>query len=226
MTGALPHFVVTGTDTGVGKTVFSAALAGALQAWYWKPVQAGLESETDTQTVARLSGLPGSRLLRERYRLALPASPHRAAREAGQHVDLDVLTRALHDIRNGAAAHLPLVVEGAGGVLVPLDNRTLYVDAFARWQLPVIVCARTTLGTINHTLLTLEALAQRAVAVHGIVFVGEAQPDSESAIVHFSGVRRLGRLPRLDRLTAAALRTAFDENFDRALFRQLPAGSA
>ena len=147
------RFVIVGTDTGVGKTVFSAALAGALGAFYWKPVQAGLEEETDSQCVLRLSGLPPERILPEAYRLETPASPHLAARLDGLAIDPSRL-----DPPETAG---PLVIETAGGVMTPLTIETPTIDLLARWRLPAIVVARTTLGTINHSLLTLEALRRR-----------------------------------------------------------------
>jgi dethiobiotin synthetase len=203
-------FVVTGTDTGVGKTVFSAALASAVEAAYWKPIQSGLAGETDSMTVARLGELPAGRILPEAYRLTTPVSPHAAAAIDGVRIDSDTLVPP--------AVNSPLVIEGAGGLLVPLDERTLTIDVFARWNLPVILCARTTLGAINHALLSLEALAFRRVPVHGIAFVGDPMPDTQATIAAFSGVKILGRLPFLDPLTPASLRDAFAANFRLADF--------
>lgn len=195
-------FVVTGTDTDVGKTVFAAALAGHLGGWYWKPVQAGLDTGTDAELVAALSGLPRERVLPEAYRLATPCSPHRAAEIDGVAID---------PVRLALPGQRPLVVEGAGGALVPLGGDLLYADMFARWGLPVIVVARTSLGTINHSLLTIEALRARGIAVHGVAFIGDPVEDSEATICRIGGVRRLGRLPWLDPLDAGSLREAFAE---------------
>jgi dethiobiotin synthetase len=201
----MPRFVVTGTDTGIGKTVFTAALAGALGTPYWKPIQSGLEDETDSEVVARLAGVP---VRPEAYRLVTPASPHLAAEIDGVVIDPDALTPPAGD----------LIVEGAGGVLVPVTRTLLYADLFARWRIPVIVCARTGLGTINHSLLTIEALRARGVPIHGIAFVGDAVEDSEAIVAKIGGVRRLGRLPRLDPLTGETLAQAFAANFDLAGF--------
>ncbi|MCF8882282.1 dethiobiotin synthase [Erythrobacter sp. SN021] len=203
-------FVVTGTDTDVGKTVFAAALTGALDAHYWKPVQAGLEEGGDRAQVARLAGLAEDRVLPEAYRLATPCSPHRAAEIDGVIIDPDGL--ALPPQR-------PLVVEGAGGALVPLGGDLLYADLFAHWGLPTVVVARTALGTINHSLLTIEALRARGVPVHGIAFVGEAIEDSEATICRMGAVERLGRLPMLDSLEPDTLADAFARNFDLADFQ-------
>ncbi|MBX7483138.1 dethiobiotin synthase [Qipengyuania qiaonensis] len=203
-------FIVTGTDTDVGKTVFAAALAGALGAHYWKPVQAGLDEGGDRAQVARLARIGEERVLPETYRLATPCSPHRAAEIDGVTIDPARLT--LPD-------HRPLVVEGAGGALVPLGDELLYADLFARWGLPAIVVARTALGTINHTLLTIEALRARALTVHGVAFVGDAVEDSEATICRLGKVRRLGRLPMLGTLEPATLAAAFANNFSLADFR-------
>jgi len=192
-------WIVTGTDTGIGKTVFAAGLAGALGAAYWKPVQAGLAGETDSEAVARLA--PGALVVTEAYRLATPCSPHEAARVDG--VTIDAARLALP--QTGRA----LVVEGAGGVLVPYADDLLAADLFARWDLPAIIVARTALGTISHTLLTLEALRTRGIGVAGIAFVGEHEPVAEAAIARFGAAPILGRLPLLDPLDAGTLAAAF-----------------
>jgi dethiobiotin synthetase len=201
-----PRLIVTGTDTGIGKTVFSAALAGALGAFYWKPIQSGLEEETDSETVARLGRVPAERVLPEAYRLVTPASPHLAAEIDGVTIDHARLTPP--------AVDGPLLIEGAGGLLVPVDRRTLTIDVFARWGLPVVLCARTALGTINHTLLSVEALRVRGVPLLGIAFIGEEKADSQRTIADFSGARVLGRLPPLDPLTPERLADAFAAGFD------------
>lgn len=206
-----PAIVVTGTDTDVGKTVFAAALAGALGARYWKPVQAGLDPRADVDSVALLSGLPADHILPEAYRLGTPCSPHRAAEIDG--VTIDPARLALRQVDG------PLVVEGAGGVMVPITPDLLFADLFARWACPVVLVARTQLGTINHSLLSIEALRRRGVPILGIAFVGEEQPDSEATIARLGSVKRLGRLPRLDPLDAGTLAAAFAANFDLADFR-------
>ncbi len=203
--------VVTGTDTDVGKTVFAAALTAALGASYWKPVQAGTDDGTDRQRVARLAGIAPSRILPEAYRLATPCSPHRAAAIDGVTIDLDRL--ALPQVAG------PLVVEGAGGVLVPIVGTTTFADLFARWQQPVVLVARTALGTINHSLLSIEALRARGVPIRGVAFISAPVPDSEETIVRLGETRRLGRLPFVDQLTPDALARAFASGFDVEDFR-------
>ena len=209
------RIVVTGTDTGIGKTVFAAALAGALDGFYWKPVQAGLDEETDHDTVLRLSGLSGDRLLREAYRLRTPASPHLAAKIDGIIIDPDAL--ALPQVDR------PLVVEGAGGLMVPLTPNLTYIYVMARWRAPVVLCARTTLGTINHSLLSIEALRTRDIPLLGVAFIGDENAESERIICDMGKTKRLGRLPRLAPLTAETLRTAFAQHFNTGDFLKDPA---
>ncbi|HMI97494.1 MAG TPA: dethiobiotin synthase [Micropepsaceae bacterium] len=201
--------IVTGSDTGVGKTVVCAMLTLALEGIYWKPIQSGTAGGTDTQRVQAMTDLPPSHFLAERYVLREPLSPHRAAELDGIAIDLGSLQLPK---TNGKRW---LIVEGAGGVLVPIDRQTLQIALFSRWRAPVIVVARTVLGTINHTLLTLEALKPRAVEVAGIIFVGDAMPDTEHTIAEFGAVKILGRLPILPALNTGALREAFDAHFDR-----------
>ncbi|QYE35601.1 MULTISPECIES: dethiobiotin synthase [Sphingosinicellaceae] len=202
--------VVTGTDTDVGKTIFAAALTTALGAMYWKPIQAGLADGSDASTVASL-GVPQRDILPEAYRLTTPCSPHRAAELDGIEINADLLTPL--------PMRETLVVEGAGGVLVPVTRRLLYADLFARWGHPVVIVARTELGTINHSLLSIEALRARAVPILGIAFIGDPNEDSEAIVVELGKVRHLGRLPRLTSLTATSLRAAFHANFRLEDFR-------
>ncbi|NWK94899.1 ATP-dependent dethiobiotin synthetase BioD [Sphingobium lactosutens] len=199
--------IVTGTDTDIGKTVFAAGLAGALCAYYWKPLQAGVDPAGDRETVAALAGLPPERILPEAYRLTTPASPHLAARIDGVEISLDRL--ALPQVDG------PLVVEGAGGVLVPVTETLLMADLFAFWGQPVILCARTGLGTINHSLLSIEALKARGVRIAGIAFIGDPHAENERIIPQIAGVPALGRLPRLDPLDPASLAQAFAAHFPK-----------
>lgn len=203
--------VVTATGTDIGKTVFAAALTAALDGCYWKPVQAGLDDGTDRARVAALTGLPDDRLLPETYRLATPCSPHRAAEIDGVTIDVDGLAPS--------ASERPLVIEGAGGVLVPFTRDTTFADLIARWHVPAVLVAATTLGTISHSLTAIEALRARGVAIRGVAFVGDAMEDSEATIATMGDVKRLGRLPLLDPLTPETLATAFAANFDLADFR-------
>jgi len=197
------RFVVSGTGTNIGKTVFCAGLCGFLGARYWKPVQAGLPG--DSTVVAELAGVE---IVPETYTLQLAASPHQAAEEEGITIDPDSLVPP-----DG-----PVVIEGAGGLMVPLTREVLYIDVFARWKLPLILCATTRLGTINHTLLSIEATRRRDIPLHGVAFIGDANDESEKIITEIGKVKRLGRLPVVEPLTAGRLAGVFAKNFDRAAF--------
>jgi len=200
------RLIVTGTDTGIGKTIAAAALARLLDAAYWKPIQSGLAEGSDSATAAALGV---RRIWHEAYRLEAPLSPHRAAELEGVTIDLARL-----EPPEGA-----LVIEGAGGVLVPVTRDLLFADLFARWRLPVVLVARTALGTINHSLLTIEALRTRRVPVLGVLFSGEANEDNEATITALGMIPRLGRLPWLDPLNADTLGAAAAQAIDLAALR-------
>jgi len=191
---------VAGTDTDAGKTVVAAALVAALGARYWKPVQSGLRDLPggDSAEVARLTGRDPGDFPPPAYAFQAPLAPDQAAALEGARIDPGRIV-------------LPgegLVVEGAGGLLVPLDGATLMIDLARRLGLPVVLAARTGLGTINHTLLSLEALARRAMPVAGVVFSGPDHPANLDAVRRLGGVPILGRIPPLDPLTPAALAAA------------------
>ncbi|MGX9181788.1 dethiobiotin synthase [Mesorhizobium sp. BHbdii] len=207
------QIVVTGTDTGVGKTVFAAGLTGLLDGIYWKPVQSGTCEETDSEVVSLLADLPAARVLPEAWRLRQPLSPHLAAKLDGVEIDAQALSLPATD--------RPLVVEGAGGLMVPLNRRALYIDVFARWNAPVVLCARTTIGTINHTLLSVEALRSRSIPLLGIAFVGDRMVDTQKTIAEMGKVRVLGRLPLLESLTPSTLSAAMRASFNADDFEKI-----
>ena len=204
------RIIVAGTDTGIGKTVFAAGLTRLLDGYYFKPAQAGLGEETDTTAVQRLSGLPTYRMLSEVWRLTTPASPHLAAERDGVMIDSQGLTLPILD--------RPLIVEGAGGLMVPLTRDVLYIDVFASWRAPLVLCARTSLGTLNHTLLSLEALQRRGIQILGIALIGDVHQDNERTLKEMGRVPILGRLPLLNPLTPQSLGAAFSAAFARDSF--------
>jgi len=192
------RLVVCGTDTDVGKTVVSALLVEGLEARYWKPVQSGVEGGGDRDRVAALLDLPAERIVPEAYRLAAPVSPHWAAEREGVAIDPARLVLPPGDG--------PLVVECAGGLLVPLRRDWLQIEQIARWGLPVVLVARSGLGTLNHTLLSLEALARRRIPVLGLVLNGEPHPDNPRTLAELGGVPVLAELAPIDPLDRAGLR--------------------
>ncbi|MBB2201695.1 dethiobiotin synthase [Gluconacetobacter tumulisoli] len=186
---------VTGTDTGVGKTLVSACLLRAWEASYWKPLQTGIAEDTaDSDTVTALAGLTAERLHAPAAVLAAPLSPFDAAEREG--VSIDATALALPTVID----HRPLVVEGAGGIMVPVTADCMMIDLIARFALPVVLVARSQLGTINHTLMTLAALRQRGIAVAGVILNGPPSLEARRAITLFGGARVLAEFPHLDQV--------------------------
>ncbi len=211
---------VTGTDTGVGKTIVCAALMHRYRTKiplrYWKPIQTGIERNDDTAEVERLGNCRPEELRREGVRLPIPVSPHLAASRQGVTIALAALVDPIVD----TGEPVRWVVEGAGGVLVPINDSETMADLMNLLQLPVIVVARSTLGTINHTLLTLEAVRRRTLHVAGIVMVGDRDADNRAAIERYGETVVIGEMPRFSPLGTTAIEawaaTALDPD-DRLL---------
>ncbi|HTB07267.1 MAG TPA: dethiobiotin synthase [Bacteroidia bacterium] len=177
---------VTGIGTGIGKTIVSAVIAEALQADYWKPIQAGLADGTDSETVKNLIRNSKTKIHPEAFRLAMPASPHTAA--AAENISIKIKDFQLPHTTNN------LVIEGAGGLMVPFNDKELMIDLIPHFHAEVILVVRHYLGSINHTLLSLEALSSRKIPLMGIVFNGEPNEMSEKAILSFFPVPVIGRI--------------------------------
>lgn len=183
---------VTGIGTDVGKTVVSAILAESLSAYYWKPVQAGDLDNSDSIKVDRLTD--NVKVLPERFRLSQPMSPHAAADI--DHVHISIMELTVPEVDGN------LIIEGAGGLMVPFNSEgLLFADLLGEWRLPVIIVSKNYLGSINHTLLTVEILQKRGVQIEGIVFVGEENPSTEEIIIKISGLRVVARIPWTNELT-------------------------
>ncbi len=195
-------FFVTGTDTGIGKTLVSAMLMSVLDATYWKPIQAGLDEETDTEFVQRVSGVEDSRIIAEEYRLKTPMSPHGAA-------DIDDISISLNDFKLPEFNTKHLIVEGAGGLIVPINWEDTVLDLIEQFKLPVLLVARSSLGTLNHTLLSIEALRKRNIEVFGVILNGEEHPHNKKTIEHFGEVEVFEVEPH-DEITKESLITAFN----------------
>jgi dethiobiotin synthetase len=190
-------FFVTGTDTDVGKTVVSAWLLAHLDACYWKPVQAGAEPETDSATVRRLAEVEADRIMPEAYLLSEPIAPHEAAQRSGIAIDMAKLVPPPCD--------RPLVVEGAGGLMVPLTDEAYVVDLATELHLPLILVTRSTIGTINHTLLSLEAIRRRGLPLAGVVINGPETPHNRAAIERYGQVEVIAEIPWLETVSRSTL---------------------
>jgi dethiobiotin synthetase len=206
-------YFVTGTDTNVGKTVLSALLVAALDAVYWKPVQTGAIEGTDRESVRRWTEATEERLPLERYRFDPPVSPHLAAREAGVQIELDEIK-----FPPGPEGRT-WIVEGAGGVMAPINENQLMLDLMKHIGFPAVIASRTALGTINHTLLTLAALREANVPIFGVALVGDENVENRRAIEHFGKVRVIGRIPVLQKINRAALLDAYENHFDHQAFQ-------
>jgi dethiobiotin synthetase len=188
----MKQIAIAGIHTGIGKTIASAIICEALHADYWKPVQAGDLEGTDTDTVRRLISNSESHLHTEAFRLSMPVSPHLAAKAEGKEINIEALTPPLSD--------RTLIIETAGGILSPLNDRQTNLDFLRCHQLPVILVSDHYLGSINHTLLSCEVLRQHHANLTGILFIGAHTPASEEYILRYTGCRCLGSIPHLDPL--------------------------
>lgn len=202
-----PRVFITGTDTGVGKTVISAMIVAGTGAEYWKPVQCGTDETTDREWVIRSAGVPPSRTYKEAYLLKHPLSPHAAARCEGVTIDLGAITLP------PSSPSRSLVVEGAGGIMVPLNDRHYMVDLMKRLKLPVLLVASSRLGTINHTLLSLEQLRRHGLEILGVVVNGHRNLSNRDAIRGYGGVAILAEVEPLQRIDPNTLKKAFEQAF-------------
>ena len=200
---------ITGTDTNVGKTLLSALLVAALNRKYWKPIQTGACEGTDRETVIKWAGIPTEQTCGESYIFNPPVSPHLAAREQGITIDLQQIQRP--------TSEGPIIIEGAGGVFVPINNDTFMLDLMRHLTAPVIVAARTALGTINHTLLSVFAIRRAKLPLRGVVMIGKENVENRLAIERYGNVPVIGSIPWLDTIDRRTLVSIFEQRFDKEL---------
>ncbi len=198
-----PKLFVAGTDTGVGKTVVSAILVAGLKGKYWKPVQSGLEEMTDTDWIRAATELLDNHFYPETYRLQRPLSPHASAAAENIHIELESFQLP--------KTNDPLIVEGAGGIMVPLNKKHLMLDLMKKLNIPILLVARTELGTINHTLLSLEQLRRHGLEIFGVILNGPKNPGNRKAIEHFGKVKVLAEIEPMDAINSETLKHAFLE---------------
>jgi dethiobiotin synthetase len=201
---------ITGTDTGVGKTLLSSLLVAALDRDYWKPIQTGASEGTDRETVIRSAGIPPDRAHPEAYIFDPPVSPHLAAEWQGMEIDIARIQRP--------SSTKALIIEGAGGALVPINSRFFMLDLARHLDASLVIASRTALGTISHTLLTIQASRNAKLAITGVVMIGEENLDNRRAVERYGNVPVVGWIPRLERIDREALRTVFEQHFDARAF--------
>ena len=185
-------FIICGTDTDIGKTLISSFFVRGLNSFYWKPIQSGIESQTDSQTVKTLSQVSKDKIIKEAYVFTKPLSPHWAAEIDQKTINFDMLR--LPKV-NG-----PLIVETAGGLMVPLTRNFLQIDQIKKWNLPVILVCKSSLGTLNHTLLSIEALKSRNIEILGLVVNGKKHLDNPKTLVEFSGMPLITEFPHIKKI--------------------------
>ena len=190
-------FIICGTDTDVGKTIVSSLFVQGLKATYWKPIQSGTEGGTDTSRVCKTLDLTNNRYIPEIYKFKAPVSPHWAAEKENQTIDTRLLKLPL--TKNF------LIIETAGGLMVPLTRNWLQIDQLKEWNLPIILVARSGLGTLNHTLLSIEAIRNRNLKLIGIVLNGALHKDNPKTLKEFGGVEIIAELPHLKKINSQTL---------------------
>lgn len=197
---------ITGTDTNIGKTIVSAALIQALRenenVIYWKPIQSGIEEDNDTETVRKLANCSANEILDKGFRLEKPLSPHLSARLANVEITIQ---KTLSFVENQSENKF-WIVEGAGGILVPLNENELMIDLIKALNLPILIVSRSGLGTINHTLLTIEVLRNRGLEIRGVIMNGEPNLENKKAIEHFGKVSVLAEMPKFEKLDRDTLK--------------------
>ena len=201
---------ITGTDTSVGKTLLSALLVAALNRKYWKPIQTGARDGTDRETVMKWADVSAERTYPEAHVFDPPLSPHLAAEQEGVGIDLCRFRRP--------SSSVPLIMEGAGGVFVPISDDALMLDLMRHLGAPVVVAARTSLGTINHTLLTVSAIRKARLDLRGVVMIGKENCENRRSIERYGNVAVIGQIPWLEKIDRTTLRSVFTLYFEPAAF--------
>lgn len=196
--------IVAGIHTGIGKTLASAVLVKALECDYWKPVQAGELHDTDSDFIRKFAADDKTVVHKEAYALDLPASPHHAAEMQGVQIELDKIK--LPTTEN------PLVIETAGGLMSPLNRKTFNIDLMARLNLPAVLVTQDYLGSINHTLMSIEMMRQRNIQIIGLVFNGHATASSRELILEWSGLPMIFEMPQLETISRLSVETLAKKN--------------
>ena len=197
------QFVICGTDTDIGKTLISSFFVRGLNSYYWKPIQSGIESETDSQAVKRLAKVQKTKIINEAYIFREPVSPHWAAE-----IDQKVINFKLLTLPNVDGS---LIIETAGGLMVPITREYLQIDQVKKWNIPVILVCRSGLGTINHTLLSIEALKKRNIRILGLVINGKKHLDNPKTLTEFSSLPIIAEFPFMQKIDSNNLDILWEE---------------
>ena len=204
--------VVCGTDTDVGKTIVSSLLLQGLKGVYWKPIQSGLEDGSDTNRIRTILKLPKERFIPEQYKFQAPVSPHWAAEKENEWINPELLKLP--------STHRPLIIETAGGLMVPINRELLQINLLKQWEYPIVLVARSGLGTINHTLLSIEALKKRDIPLLGIIFNGPIHEDNPKTIKEIGNVSIIAELPYIENITAQELQQQWEKQNLKKAFKK------
>lgn len=207
------RIVICGTDTDIGKTIVSALFVLGLNACYWKPIQSGLDDGSDSMRISKILNLSKEQIISELYKFQAPVSPHWSAEKENQWINPDVIKLPL--------TKGPLVIETAGGLMVPLNRSYLQIDLLEQWNLPVILVARSGLGTLNHTLLSLEALKKRNIPILGIILNGKLHEDNPKTLKQFGKVPIIAELPPLIEISGKMLKEQWEKQQLQIIFNRL-----
>ena len=191
------QFIICGTDTDIGKTVISALFTNGLNASYWKPIQSGSLEKTDSNTIEEIGNISKDKIIKEAYKFSNPVSPHWAAEIDKVEIDLNQLNKPL--------IQGPLIIETAGGLLVPITRKYLQIDQIKKWDLPVILVCRSGLGTLNHSLMSLRILRDKEIKIAGIILNGPKHLDNPKTLEEIGQVNILAEIPFIDNLSAYKL---------------------
>ncbi len=191
------RYIICGNDTDIGKTIISAFFVEGLNSYYWKPIQSGSLEKTDSDKISELCTIPKKKILREAYRFTSPVSPHWAAEIDSKTINKNNLNLP---IKKGS-----LIIETAGGLLVPITRNYLQIDQIKKWQLPVILVCRSGLGTLNHTLLSLEALRARDIKIAGVILNGKKHMDNPKTLKDIGKVKIIAEFPELSSISSKEL---------------------
>ena len=197
------QFVICGTDTDIGKTLISSFFVRGLNSFYWKPIQSGIESETDSQTIERLTKVEKTKIINEAYVFKEPVSPHWAAE-----IDQTVINFRLLNLPKVDGS---LIVETAGGLMVPITRNYLQIDQIKKWNIPVILVCKSGLGTLNHTLLSIEALQKRNIKILGLIINGEKHLDNPQTLTELSSIPIIAEFPFLQEIGSNNLDILWEE---------------
>ena len=197
------QFVICGTDTDIGKTLISSFFVRGLNSFYWKPIQSGAESPTDSQIVKKLTKVNKEKIINEAYIFTKPVSPHWAAE-----IDQKIINFKLLKLPK---VNSSLIIETAGGLMVPITRNFLQIDQIVKWGLPVILVCKSSLGTLNHTLLSIEALQKRNINILGLVVNGEKHLDNPKTLIKFTGLPILAEFPYIQKIDSNHLDIIWEE---------------